>query len=62
MPSMKEAWIQKLFYPTFYKFRAHSNCRYQVLSLLKDSVLMVLFHHNETNIFTGLEKQVYCDR
>jgi len=23
---------------------------------------MALFQHNETNIFTGLEKQVECDR
>ena len=59
---MKDAWSQKHFYPTSYKFRAHSNCRYQIFSLLKDSVLMALFQHNETNIFTGLEKQVECDR
>jgi hypothetical protein len=53
---MKEAWIQKRFYPTFYKFRAHSICRYQILGPLKDGVLMALFHHDESNIFTGLEK------
>jgi hypothetical protein len=56
MPSMKEARSQKHFCPAFYKFRAYSNCRHQILNLLKDSVLMALFDHNDTNIFTGLEK------